>query len=98
MEYGDIINEASERVKDIKSDIRTRTTEELLEYYFVTFIGEEGDLLSIKIDECDYQLYFDIKRQPDNTYVLLGEVEILINSTYIGMFDKELKYIPPGEE
>lgn len=98
MEYQDIIDEASARVKDIASDIRSRSTEELLEYYFVTYIGENGDILSIKIDEYDYQLFFDIKRQPDNTYAILGEVEILINSEYIGMFDKDMNYIPPNEE
>lgn len=98
MDYKDIINQASERVKDIKSDIRSRTTKELLEYYFVTYISEGGDILTIKIDECDYQLYFDIKRQPDNSYALLGEVEILVNSSYIGMLDKELNFIPPDEE
>lgn len=98
MEYQDIIDEASARVKDIASDIRSRSTEELLEYYFVTYIGENGDILSIKIDECDYQLFFDIKRQPDDTYAILGEVEIQINSEYIGMFDKDMNYIPPDEE
>ena len=98
MDYQDIINGAYERVKDIKSDIRNRTTKEVLEYYFVTFIGEAGDVLSIKIDECDYQIYFDIKRQPDNTFAILGEVEILMNSEYIGMFDKDMNYIPPDEE
>lgn len=98
MEYQDIIDAASERVKDIASDIPTRTLEELMEYYFTTFVDKDGKILSIKIDECDYQLYFDIKRQPDNTYALMGEVEIFINSTYIGMFDKDMNYIPPDEE
>lgn len=98
MEYQDIIDEASARVKDIASDIRSRSTEELLEYYSITYIGENGDILSIKIDEYDYQLFFDIKRQPDSTYAILGEVEILINSEYIGMFDKDMNYIPPNEE
>lgn len=98
MEYQDIIDAASERVKDIASDIPTRPVEELMEYYFTTFVDKDGKILSIKIDECDYQLYFDIERQSDNTYALMGEVEIFINSTYIGMFDKNMNYIPPDEE
>ena len=54
-----------------------------MKYYFTTFVDKDGKILSIKIDECDYQLYFDIERQSDNTYALMGEVEIFINSTYI---------------
>lgn len=42
MNYQGIINEATERVKDIASDIRTRTSEEVMELYFVTYIGEKG--------------------------------------------------------
>lgn len=97
MGYQGIINEASARVKDIVSDIRTKSVEEILEYYFITYTDEEKQILSIKIDECNYQLYFDIKRQSDNTYALMGDVESLTNSTYIGMLDKNMNYIPPDE-
>lgn len=42
MDYQEIINEASERVKDIASDIPTRPVEELMEYYFTTFVDKDG--------------------------------------------------------
>ena len=42
MEYQDIIDAASERVKDIASDIPSRPVEELVEYYFTTFVDKDG--------------------------------------------------------
>lgn len=81
----------------IASDIRTKSAEEITKCYTVTRIGENKHILSIKIDECinrEYRLYFDIKRQPDNTYAILGDVEIQIYAQYMGVFDKDMNYIP----
>lgn len=100
-EFKEIIDAAYTRVKDIASDIRTKSAEEITKCYTVTRIGENKDILSIKIDECvnrEYRLYFDIKRQPDNTYAILGDVEIQIYAQYMGVFDKDMNYIPPEEE
>ncbi len=100
-EFKEIIDAACARVKDIASEIRTKSAEEIIKCYFVTRIGENKDILSIKIDECvnrEYRLYFDIKRQPDNTYAILGDIEIQIYAQYMGVFDKNMNYIPPDEE
>lgn len=46
----------------------------------------------------DYQLYFDVERTSEGRYAITGDIEIIDQADYIGMFDCELKFTPAGEE
>ena len=98
MDIDSILKSATDRLVEIKKDISTRTRQEIIDVYCARIASADGSILSVAIVEMDYQLYFDVERTSDGSYAITGDIEIIDQAEYIGMFDRELKFTLAGEE
>lgn len=98
MDIESIIKSATNRIVEIKQDISTRTCQEIITAYCARTTVADGSILSIAVDEMDYQLYFDVEKTSDGRFAITGDIEIIDQAEYLGMFDSELKFTPAGEE
>lgn len=98
MDIDSIIKSATVRLVEIKKDISTRSLQEIIAVYCARIASADGSILSVAIDEMDYQLYFDVERTSEGRYAITGDIEIIDQADYIGMLDCELKFTPAGEK
>ena len=78
MDCQEIIKIAVIEMANIKSDISKMSVKELFEHYHITYSDKDRKIFSIKVDEGKYQLYFDVEKQLDSTYAIMGVVDDLI--------------------